>query len=95
MSFKNGREKTGGRQKGSTNKDIEPIRAAFTELVTMGLKTMKKDLMSLEPKDRLIMLDKFSEYCIPKQQRIEMKAEITGEIVTTTYTIGEGVEITI
>ena len=40
---------------------------------------MEKDLDKLEPKDRLIILERLLQYSIPKQQSISVEAQIQAE----------------
>lgn len=75
MARAKGTPKTGGRQKGTPNRTTKVMRQWLSNFVRKNKRTMQNDLDALEPKDRLIMLEKFMGYVIPKQQAV--KAEIS------------------
>jgi len=74
MARPKGIPKTGGRQKGTPNHTTKVLRQWLTAFVKRNRRTMQSDLDALEPKDRLVILEKLMSYVIPKQQAI--KAEI-------------------
>lgn len=71
-------KKTGGREKGTPNKDVAPIREKFNQLLeAYSIEQMKADLMSIErPEERLKILAGIAEFAIPKLARSEVKQEI-------------------
>ncbi len=71
-------KKTGGRAKGTPNHDTATFKEFLNELITSNRGKIKKDLKSLSPKDRLIILEKFMAYCYPKPQAIDIQG--TAEI---------------
>ena len=73
--FKPGREKSGGRKAGTPNKDASKIREFFSNILSDNLEKIQADLDSLEAKDRLHMLVKIAEFCLPKL------TSISGELV--------------
>lgn len=75
MARLKGTPKTGGRQKGTPNHTTKVMRQWLTNFVRKNRRTMQSDLDALEPKDRLIILEKLMGYVIPKQQAV--KAEIS------------------
>lgn len=63
-------KKTGGRQKGTPNKSTvlgkEVIVSLLADYSDSGL--MASDFMTIDPKDRLIIAEKFMQYTMPKMQ---------------------------
>ena len=81
-------KKTGGRTKGTTNKDVAPIRDKFYQLLEgYSIELMKKDLKSLEPVERLRIITGLAEFIVPKLQRSEVDAKVDNR-VTQSYMIG-------
>ena len=76
-NFKKGRKKTGGRKKGTVNKNTVQIKAKVEKLLEeyYTFDMMKADLALLSPKDRLGVITGLIEYIIPKQQRKELVNE--------------------
>ena len=72
MPFDKGKEKTGGRQKGTPNRLKSKLKEAIGELVDSNLETIRHDLAQLEPKDRISLLLKFVEYVIPKERETKI-----------------------
>jgi predicted lipase len=80
----NKRVKTGGRAKGTPNKITTEIKDVFKQIIECNLSQIETDIMELNPKDRIDVILKLSEYVLPKLQRssIEMERENNGlEIV--------------
>lgn len=71
------RIKTGGRTKGTPNKDTRELRERISELIDMHFDRLSDDLLSLQPKERIEAMTKLLEYSLPKLQRMEMD---TGDI---------------
>jgi len=69
-----------GRPKGVPNKISRDIKGFLKEVVEMNMSKIKKDIKELEPKDRLLILEKFMQYIIPKQKTVDITGEIHGEI---------------
>lgn len=57
-----------GRPKGTPNKITKSVRAFIVEVVNKNRRQVIKDLKALDPKDRLIMIEKLLQYIVPKQQ---------------------------
>ncbi|GAB3639712.1 hypothetical protein [Spirosoma arcticum] len=74
MSFEKGREKTGGRKAGSTNRTSSEIKSKIAALIDDQFDMIQADLETLEPKDRVSAYLKFMEYVLPKQreQKIDL-----------------------
>ncbi|MCC5612557.1 hypothetical protein LC612_39160 [Nostoc sp. CHAB 5834] len=74
MVFEKGREKTGGRKPGSTNKVTTDLKSRISALIDQQFDAITADLNELEPKDRVAAYMKFMEYVLPKQreQKIDL-----------------------
>jgi hypothetical protein len=57
-----------GRPKGTPNKITGSIRQWLAEVINKNRSQIVKDLKTLEPRERLTMLEKLMQYVIPKQQ---------------------------
>jgi hypothetical protein len=64
-------KKTGGRQKGVTNKDLLPIRDAFKMLIENNLGKLQTDLDMLKPIERLKIISEFAKFCVPTLKAID------------------------
>lgn len=74
MQFEKGREKTGGRKQGRTNKASTDIKTKIAALIDSQFDAITTDLEQLEPKERVTAYLKFLEYVLPKQreQKIDL-----------------------
>lgn len=73
-----------GRPKGVPNKVTKSVRAFIGDVIDKNRRQMVKDLAAIEPKDRLIILEKLMQYIIPKQQAQAIDiTNITDEQLTT------------
>lgn len=79
MSRKKGTEKTGGRTKGTPNKTTSNLKNWINALIEDNREQVVKDLKKLEPKDRLVILERLMQYIVPKQQSISVEAQIQAE----------------
>jgi hypothetical protein len=57
-----------GRPKGTPNKVTSTIRNWLVELISNNREQLEKDFLLLEPKDRLILVEKFLPYIMPKAE---------------------------
>jgi len=71
-----GRGRIGGRAKGTPNKTTSALRNWVRLFVTRNAKQAQRDLDALDPKDRLIMLEKFMQYTLPKQQAVAAAVDL-------------------
>ena len=62
--FKKGRNKTGGRKKGTPNKTTSDIRKIVFDLIDS--ETIKNDLRELNSRERLEVIIKLLPYALPK-----------------------------
>lgn len=76
-----------GRPKNSQNKTTKEIRNIFSELLSANLENLQSDLNKLEPKERITILLKLSEFVVPKLQSTQMAVTETN---STTIKIGYG-----
>ena len=70
MSRAKGTPKTGGRAKGTPNKITGTLKDFVFGLIEENREQMQQDLKALNPKDRLLVLERFLQYVLPKQQAI-------------------------
>ncbi len=66
-----------GRPKGKPNKVTQTMRGWLTAVIEKNRKQMERDLKSLDPKDRLQILEKLMQYVIPKQQAIKPEIDFS------------------
>lgn len=65
-----------GRPKGSPNKSTAEVRHWLSRLIDKNKRQIEADLKALEPKDRLLILEKFMSYTVPKMQSIQAQVEL-------------------
>ena len=58
--------KTGGRQKGTSNKVTQDVRALLKELVSKEISNIDNLFKDVEPKDRLEFIVRLLPYTLPK-----------------------------
>ena len=64
-----------GRPKGSVGKSNNKIREAFQMLLEDNLPTLKRDISSLEPKQRVKFMLDLASFIIPKMKSVDLKAD--------------------
>ena len=75
MPFQKGKEKTGGRKKGTHNKATGQFKESIDLILESELERFKTDLDQLEPKERVNVILKLLEFTVPKLQRTESEHE--------------------
>ena len=75
MEFIKGREKTGGRKAGITNKATKELREQLGCIVQTSLDELPETLAAMEPTDRARFLVALLPYVMPKLNSVELKAE--------------------
>lgn len=60
-----------GRPKGVPNKITQELRLFIAELVSDNREQIVEDFKSLAPKERLLILERYMQYVLPKRTRIE------------------------
>lgn len=75
MAREKGTPKTGGRQKGSQNKVTKAVKECLSFLLSeyTNSQTFMDDFASLEPKERLMIAEKFMNYVAPKMQSVAVE----------------------
>jgi hypothetical protein len=63
--------KTGGRTKGTPNRNTTEIREQFQSLINDNLEQMNSDLKALEPKERIKALIDLSKFVLPTLKAID------------------------
>lgn len=77
--------KTGGRVKGTPNKP-KPYKQVISTCISKGVNDyfesglFEKDLIALEPKDRITVMERLTQYVIPKQQSQKVDLSATAEV---------------
>lgn len=62
-----------GRPRGSRNKNTEDLRFFVEGIINDNRAQIKRDLKELEPKSRLLILEKLMSYVLPKLQTVDQK----------------------
>lgn len=72
-----GKGRIGGRDKGTPNKVTKNLRSWLAEVIDENRGQIIRDLATLEPRERLQILEKFMQYVTPKPQptRISLDTE--------------------
>jgi hypothetical protein len=81
--FEKGHKLAKGRPPGSVNRTTEQMRISITRATNSILDTLATDLQEMKKKDPKAAIDlalKLLEFSLPKQSRVEMKAEIEQRI---------------
>jgi hypothetical protein len=74
MPFKKGQSgNLKGKPKGAVNKTTNEIREAVNEIISGNIETLRADLISLEPKERVKFLIDLMAFSLPKLQAIAVK----------------------
>lgn len=73
------REKTGGRTKGTPNKNTNEIREHFQNLISNNLEQIESDLRALEPKDRIKFIIDFAKFVVPTMKATELSTSTENE----------------
>lgn len=71
-----GKGRLGGRTKGTPNKVTKTAREWLTALVDKNRRQIERDLKQLEPKERLLILEKLLQYVIPKKQAVDASVSL-------------------
>ena len=66
-------KKNSGRPKGIPNKTTTEIKEAFQMLLEDNLPTLKRDISSLEPKERVKFMLDLASFIIPKMKSVDLK----------------------
>lgn len=92
MAFKPGHKLATGRPKGAINRSTEMMKVSIaraTNKVLDNLPAIMEDLMKKDPKGAVDIALKMLEFHLPKQSRVEMRAEIEQRIQQITVNINQ------
>ena len=70
-----GRGRLGGRAAGTPNKVTGTVKEWIASLIDKNREQMELDLAQLEPKDRLLILERLMQYVVPKQQAVGIESQ--------------------
>jgi len=76
MSREKGTAKTGGRLAGTPNKVTTEMKTWLSVLIDKNRRQIEKDLKRLEPKDRLLILERLMQYTVPKMQAVTAQIDL-------------------
>lgn len=68
-----------GRPKGKPNKVTSELKSWIQQIIDGNRDKFEEDLKELEPKDRLMIIEKLMNYVVPKQQAISVEAQVQAE----------------
>jgi hypothetical protein len=91
MPFLRGKEKSGGRQKGTSNHSTKELRLKFSLLLENNLDRIQEDIDSLEPKDRVKTLLELTKFVIPTLRSTELKSVGKGDFKPVIIQLGKGI----
>ena len=77
-------EGNAGRSAGTPNKATTEIKEAFQMLLEDNLPTLKRDISSLEPKERVKFMLDLASFIIPKMKSVDLKS-IDTEVITIDF----------
>ena len=75
MPFKKGKQKTGGKKKGTPNKATRDIKQAYKELIERNLDNLTlwiEQIAAKDPEKAIRILSDLSEYVVPKLARTDI-----------------------
>ena len=95
MPFEPNHKLSKGRPKGAVNRSTEMMRlsvARATNKVLDNLPAIMEEMMKTDPKGAVDLAIKLLEFNLPKQSRVEMKAEIEQKIQQINLNILDGTQ---
>lgn len=66
-----------GRPKGTPNKITADLRTFIAGVIDENREQIRKDLKALQPRERLIIIEKLTAYIVPKQQSVSAEVDVT------------------
>lgn len=89
-----GRGRLGGRQKGTPNKVTATLREWVADLLDRNRERIEEDLEALDPKERLLMLERLMGYVLPKCKVDEEAAPAFPQVVEIRHvSAGDGIGV--
>lgn len=70
-----GKGRIGGRQKGTPNKVTASVKGWIAQVINKNRRQIERDIKALEPKDRVMILEKLMQYVVPKQQAVSANVD--------------------
>ncbi|KAA6339833.1 hypothetical protein EZS27_012259 [termite gut metagenome] len=64
-----------GRTKGTPNKVTMETREWIKHLIDKNREQIERDLEALDPKDRILVIEKLMQYAVPKMQSVEARID--------------------
>ena len=92
MAFQKGNKLSSGRPKGALNRSTEMMKlslARATNKVMDNLPSLMEDMMKKDPKGAVDITLKMLEFHLPKQSRMELKAEVEQRIQQISVNINQ------
>jgi len=83
--------KTGGRKKGTPNKDTKQIRDNFQMLVENNMELLDQDIKKMNPKDRVKTVLEMARFVLPTLKSIDLSASKETEIAPVIIHLGSGI----
>lgn len=78
--FEKGREKTGGRQKGTPNRTTQEMRNLIQSVMDKNLENLEEDLVLMNPTNRWMVLQKLAAYFMPTLSKNDNTNTNSGEM---------------
>lgn len=68
--------KTGGREAGACNKSTDQLRETVQQFIEKNIDCMQSNVDQLEPKEKLLFIEKMLNYTLPRFQSTQIDANI-------------------
>jgi hypothetical protein len=85
MGFEKGKQKTGGKEKGTKNKKTLILDSFASSIVDGGMEKFQTELSKMEGREYVTAFLQLFEYVKPKLSRMEMKAEVKATVKKVGY----------
>lgn len=69
------RKKTGGRKAGTPNKATKELREQVSAFLSKNWSQVQKEFSKLEPKDKLLFIEKLLKYAVPALSSVTAKID--------------------
>jgi len=84
-----GTQKTGGRQVGTPNKVTADLKERIKQFIESEFDGVVVDFKTLEPKDKIMLFERFLAYILPRQREATIDATIRGQNAFSEMTTDE------
>lgn len=92
MGRTKGTPKTGGRQAGTPNKVSGTLKEFLASAIDENREQVREDLKRLEPKDRLMIIERFMQYVTPKKRDEDVQPPMGATMFKIEYVGRQGDE---